>query len=70
MLAFERYPPINPRDFIVQAYPNTMDICNADLAVTDTPVLGESYLYNWCLGDPVLKSACPTPLWTSPSPPG
>ncbi|KAK0211941.1 aspartic peptidase domain-containing protein [Armillaria fumosa] len=49
--------PIDPRDFIVQAFADNVDICVANIAVTDTPVLGGGGpLYSWCLGDPFLKS--------------
>ncbi|KAK0186292.1 aspartic peptidase domain-containing protein [Armillaria mellea] len=49
--------PIDPRDFIVQAFADNVDICAASIAVTDTPVLGGGGpLYSWCLGDPFLKS--------------
>ncbi|KAK0451304.1 aspartic peptidase domain-containing protein [Desarmillaria tabescens] len=47
--------PVDPRDFIVQAHADNVDICTANIAATDTPVLGEGPLYSWCLGDPFLK---------------
>ncbi|KAK0471167.1 aspartic peptidase domain-containing protein [Armillaria novae-zelandiae] len=34
--------PIDPRDFIVQAFADNVDICAANIAATDTPVLGGS----------------------------
>ncbi|KAK0199626.1 aspartic peptidase domain-containing protein [Desarmillaria ectypa] len=46
--------PVDPRDFVVQAYADNVDICTANIAATDTPVLGKG-LYSWCLGDPFLK---------------
>ncbi|KAK0493551.1 aspartic peptidase domain-containing protein [Armillaria luteobubalina] len=49
--------PIDPRDFINQAFADNVDVCAANIAVTDTPVLGGGGpLYSWCLGDPFLKS--------------
>ncbi|KAL1727962.1 aspartic peptidase domain-containing protein [Schizophyllum commune] len=46
---------VDPRDFAVQAYEGNINDCTAALAVTDTPELGEGYLYSWSLGIPFLK---------------
>ncbi|KAF9012876.1 acid protease [Hymenopellis radicata] len=47
--------PVDPRDFISQAYPDSTDACIATIAVTDSPQRGQGYLYSWSLGDPFLK---------------
>lgn len=46
--------PVDPRDFIHQAFSDTVDLCTSALAITDPP--GEGFLYSWSLGDPFLKS--------------
>ncbi|KIY47720.1 acid protease, partial [Fistulina hepatica ATCC 64428] len=48
--------PVDPRDFISQAYTNGTTYCNANIVATDSPVYGSGYLYSWSLGDPFLKS--------------
>ncbi|KAH7909462.1 aspartic peptidase domain-containing protein [Hygrophoropsis aurantiaca] len=48
--------PVDPRDFISQARSGSVDDCVANIAATDTPILGKGYLYSWSLGDPFLKS--------------
>ncbi|KAH8802328.1 aspartic peptidase domain-containing protein, partial [Flagelloscypha sp. PMI_526] len=60
MLAFEiggRLFPVDPRDFISQAFESQVELCTANLVDTDVPVLSEGgYLYNWSLGVPFVKS--------------
>lgn len=46
--------PVDPRDFLTQAYQDSVDTCLPNLAVTDPPEEG-SYLYSWSLGSPFLK---------------
>ncbi len=46
--------PVDPRDFIHQAFSDTVDLCTSALAITDPP--GDGFLYSWSLGDPFLKS--------------
>jgi len=49
--------PVDPRDFITQAFQNSVDVCEPNLAATDPPQTGGGgYLYSWSLGDPFLKS--------------
>jgi len=48
--------PVDPRDFAGPAYYNNAQQCTANIAATDSPVLGEGYLYSWSLGVPFLKS--------------
>jgi len=49
--------PVDPRDFITQAFQDTVDKCIPNLAATDPPQAGGGgYLYSWSLGDPFLKS--------------
>jgi len=49
--------PVDPRDFIAQAFQNSVDQCMPNLAATDPPQAGGGgYLYSWSLGDPFLKS--------------
>ena len=49
--------PVDPRDFITQAFQNSVDVCMPNLAPTDPPQMGGGgYLYSWSLGDPFLKS--------------
>jgi hypothetical protein len=58
-LAFQisgRMFPVDPRDFVSQAFADTVADCVANLAVTDIPKVGSGYLYSWSLGDPFLKS--------------
>ncbi|KAH8809509.1 aspartic peptidase domain-containing protein [Flagelloscypha sp. PMI_526] len=60
-LAFEiggRLFPVDPRDFISQAFENQVELCTATLVDTDVPVLSEEggYLYGWNLGVPFMKS--------------
>ncbi|KAL1740991.1 aspartic peptidase domain-containing protein [Schizophyllum fasciatum] len=47
---------VDPRDFAVPAYEGDVEHCTAALAATDTPTIGEGYLYSWSLGIPFLKS--------------
>ena len=47
--------PVDPRDFISQAYYDSVEYCVPNIAKTDAPVIGEGYLYSWNLGDPFLK---------------
>ncbi|KAG2114437.1 aspartic peptidase domain-containing protein [Suillus cothurnatus] len=58
-LAFQiggRMFPVDPRDFINQVRSGNAQVCGANLAQTDVPVLGGGgYLYSWSLGDPFLK---------------
>lgn len=46
--------PVDPRDFIHQAFSDSVDLCTPALAITDPP--GSGFLYSWSLGDPFLKS--------------
>lgn len=48
--------PVDPRDFVSQAFANSVAQCVPNLAMTDTPKAGSGYLYSWSLGDPFLKS--------------
>ena len=48
--------PVDPRDFIHQAFSDTVDLCTSALAITDPPSPGVGFLYSWSLGDPFLKS--------------
>jgi Eukaryotic aspartyl protease len=49
--------PIDPRDFVTQAFQDSVDQCTANLASTDPPQWGGGgFLYSWSLGDPFLKS--------------
>ncbi|KAG1731757.1 aspartic peptidase domain-containing protein [Suillus lakei] len=58
-LAFQiggRLFPVDPRDFVNQVRSGNVQVCAANLAQTDVPVLGGGgYLYSWSLGDPFLK---------------
>ncbi|KIK43110.1 hypothetical protein CY34DRAFT_82376 [Suillus luteus UH-Slu-Lm8-n1] len=58
-LAFQiggRMFPVDPRDLINQVRSGNTQVCGANLAQTDVPVLGGGgYLYSWSLGDPFLK---------------
>ncbi|KAG1851251.1 aspartic peptidase domain-containing protein, partial [Suillus tomentosus] len=58
-LAFQiggRMFPVDPRDFVNQVHSGDAQVCGANLAQTDVPVLGGGgYLYSWSLGDPFLK---------------
>lgn len=47
--------PVDPRDFIRQAFVGDASRCTANLVSTDAPVEGKGYLYSWSLGDPFLK---------------
>lgn len=48
--------PVDPRDLINQVRSGDTQVCGANLAQTDVPVLGGGgYLYSWSLGDPFLK---------------
>lgn len=47
--------PVDPRDFVNQAYTSSVDECKPNLVQTDPPKVGK-YLYSWSLGDPFLKS--------------
>lgn len=50
---------VDPRDLISQATPNAVGLaeaaCSLNLAVTDTPVEGDGFLFTWSLGVPFLK---------------
>jgi hypothetical protein len=47
--------PVDPLDFMSQAYTDNMSSCLPNLAPTDAPIEGKSFLYSWSLGDPFLK---------------
>ncbi|TRM60941.1 aspartic peptidase domain-containing protein [Schizophyllum amplum] len=47
---------VDPRDFVAQAYEGSTNECAVVVAATDTPTIGEGYLYSWSLGIPFLKS--------------
>lgn len=47
--------PVDPRDFGWQAAPDSLQLCNASIVVTDPPSKG--FLYAWTLGVPFLKSS-------------
>ena len=46
--------PVDPRDFVVQAFENNVQTCEANLAATDPPKAG-GYQFQWSLGTPFLK---------------
>ena len=46
--------PVDPRDFIGQAFVNNVDSCTANLVSTDPPQVG-GYQFSWSLGTPFLK---------------
>lgn len=46
--------PVDPRDFITQAFVNRVDLCSANLAATDSPQ-EKGYQFSWSLGTPFLK---------------
>ncbi|KAJ6607703.1 aspartic peptidase domain-containing protein [Mycena sp. CBHHK59/15] len=48
--------PVDPRDFISQAFDGEVTDCVANVVETDSPVEGQGYQYSWSLGDPFLKS--------------
>ncbi|KAK7442722.1 hypothetical protein VKT23_015969 [Stygiomarasmius scandens] len=48
--------PIDPKDLGNQLFEDSVEDCVPNLAVTDTPVEGEGFLYSWNLGTPFLKS--------------
>ncbi|KAL0959031.1 hypothetical protein HGRIS_014338 [Hohenbuehelia grisea] len=48
--------PIDPRDLIAPAAPNSTALCVANLVPTDTPIEGTEFLHSWSLGSPFLKS--------------
>ncbi|THV00298.1 acid protease [Dendrothele bispora CBS 962.96] len=48
--------PVDPRDFGIQLFEDSVEDCVGDIAVTDTPVEGNGFLYSWNLGTPFLKS--------------
>lgn len=57
ILAFEiggRQFPIDPRDFVGQAFDDSVDTCYANLLATDTPRIG-GFQFSWVLGTPFLK---------------
>lgn len=45
--------PVDPRDLIQQAYPDSLEWCSAKIQATDPP---NAFLHSWSLGDPFLKS--------------
>ncbi|KAF8154491.1 aspartic peptidase domain-containing protein [Crassisporium funariophilum] len=47
--------PVDPRDFVGQAFSNNVDVCYANLVATDPPRVG-GYQFSWSLGTPFLKS--------------
>lgn len=56
-LAFEiggKLFPVDPRDFVSQAFADNVDGCISTVVPTDPPRLG-GYLYSWSLGVPFLK---------------
>jgi phytepsin len=46
--------PVDPRDFVNQAFIDSVDLCSSNLDATDPPAEG-GYLYSWSLGIPFLK---------------
>ena len=49
--------PVDPRDFVTQAFQHSVAECMSILAATDPPRPGGGgFLYSWSLGDPFLKS--------------
>ncbi|PPQ80138.1 LOW QUALITY PROTEIN: hypothetical protein CVT25_001437 [Psilocybe cyanescens] len=46
--------PIDPRDFIAQAFQNNVMTCSHNLVSTDAPSVG-GYQFGWSLGTPFLK---------------
>ncbi|CAA7270331.1 unnamed protein product [Cyclocybe aegerita] len=46
--------PVDPRDFVTQAFTNNVDACYANLVSTDPPRVG-GYQFSWSLGTPFLK---------------
>jgi phytepsin len=48
--------PVDPRDFVQQAFQGSVDVCTSTFAATDPPRGGTGFLYSWSLGDPFLKS--------------
>jgi len=47
--------PVDPRDFIEQAFENNTVTCTSLLTSTDPPSLSRGYKFSWSLGDPFLK---------------
>lgn len=46
--------PIDPRDFISQAFQNNVKTCLSNLVGTDAPTVG-GYQFGWSLGTPFSK---------------
>ncbi|KAF8962099.1 aspartic peptidase domain-containing protein [Flammula alnicola] len=46
--------PVDPRDFVSQAYVNNAEACTPNLIATDPPEVG-GYQFSWSLGTPFLK---------------
>ncbi|KAJ7445989.1 aspartic peptidase domain-containing protein [Mycena galericulata] len=47
--------PVDPRDFVTQAFDGDLQECTANVLETDSPVAGQGYQYSWSLGDPFIK---------------
>ncbi|KAJ7724307.1 aspartic peptidase domain-containing protein [Mycena maculata] len=47
--------PVDPRDFVTQAFDGELQDCTANVVETDSPVAGQGYQYSWSLGDPFIK---------------
>ncbi|KAF5353671.1 hypothetical protein D9758_008648 [Tetrapyrgos nigripes] len=47
---------VDPKDFGNQVFPDSLELCTANIVPTDVPVKGNGYQYSWNLGDPFLKS--------------
>jgi hypothetical protein len=48
--------PVDPRDFIAQAFTNNVETCTANLVPTDPPQVG-GYQFSWSVGTPFLKGS-------------
>ncbi|KAH9476110.1 Cathepsin E-B [Psilocybe cubensis] len=46
--------PVDPRDFVSQAFQNNVKTCSSNLVATDAPSVG-GYQFGWSLGTPFLK---------------
>ncbi|KAF8804906.1 acid protease [Phlegmacium glaucopus] len=47
--------PVDPRDFAAQVFPNSVEVCYPNIAVTDPP-REDGYRFSWSMGTPFLKS--------------
>ncbi|KAJ7176893.1 aspartic peptidase domain-containing protein [Mycena filopes] len=52
--------PVDPRDFVNQAFDGQLADCAPNVVQTDAPIAGQGYQYSWSLGDPFLKSVLAT----------